>query len=290
MSLESGHHVVRTFGAESTVTSPAKFFAEMWTDLLQSRQLAGMLAYRDLKAQFRQSLLGWFWLIIPPLMWTIGMTVLRRNNLADLGETDIYYPAYVLISMSMWQMFQAALRGPMMAMNLNKGILTKVRFPREAIILADVMKLGVEIVVYLLLIIAAFFFYDIPFGRTVLLFPFAYLMLVLLGTTIGLFLAPIGLLYRDIGAMLPYLLMGGLVITPVIFPMPSAENTGLFATVVRMNPVTPVLVTARELATSQPLTMLPQFFVMAGLTVVGLVLAMALLRAATPQIVERWSS
>jgi lipopolysaccharide transport system permease protein len=190
----------------------------------------------------------------------------------------------------MWQMFQAALRGPMMAMNLNKGILTKVRFPREAIILADVMKLGVEIVVYLLLIIAAFFFYDIPFGRTVLLFPFAYLMLVLLGTTIGLFLAPIGLLYRDIGAMLPYLLMGGLVITPVIFPMPSAENTGLFATVVRMNPVTPVLVTARELATSQPLTMLPQFFVMAGLTVVGLVLAMALLRAATPQIVERWSS
>jgi hypothetical protein len=36
--------------------------------------------------------------------------------------------------------------------------------------------------------------------------------------------------------------------------------------------------------------MLPQFFVMAGLTVVGLVLAMALLRAATPQIVERWSS
>ncbi len=290
MSLESGHNVVTTYGAESTVTSPKRFFAEMWNDLIQSRQLAGMLAYRDLKAQFRQSFLGWFWLLIPPVMWTVGMTVLRRNNLADLGATDIYYPAYVLISMSMWQMFQAALRGPMLAMSLNKGILTKVRFPREAIILADVMKLGVEIVVYLLLIIAAFFFYDIPLGWTVLLFPFAYLMLVFLGTTIGLLLAPIGLLYRDIGAMLPYLLMAGLVITPVIFPMPSPENTGVFATVVRLNPVTPVLVTARELATSQPLTMLPQFFVMVGVIAVGLVLAMALLRAATPQIVERWSS
>ncbi len=290
MSLESEHHVVRTFGAESTVSSPSKFFGEMWTDLLQSRQLAGMLAYRDLKAQFRQSFLGWFWLIIPPVMWTVGMTVLRRNNLADLGKTDIYYPAFVLISMSMWQMFQAALKGPMMAMNLNKGILTKVRFPREAIILADVMKLGVEIVVYLLLIIAAFFVYHIPLGWTVLLFPFAYLMLVMLGTMIGLLLAPIGLLYRDIGAMLPYLMMAGLVITPVIFPMPSPDNDGWFATVVRSNPVTPVLVTARELATSQPLTMLPQFAVMIVVIVVGLVLAMALLRAATPQIVERWSS
>ncbi len=288
MSLESGHHVVTTFGAESTVSSPGKFLGEMWRDLVQSRQLAGMLAYRDLKAQFRQSFLGWFWLLIPPIAWTVGLTVLRDNNLADLGTTDIYYPAYVLISMSMWQMFQAALRGPMAAFAMNRGILTKVRFPREAIILADVMKLGVEIVVYLLLIVGAFVFYKIPVTWAVLLFPGAYLVLVLLGTTFGLLLAPVGLLYRDIGAMLPYLMMAGMVITPVIFPMP--DNTGVFATVVRLNPVTPVLVTARELATSQPLTQLPEFFLVSGMTVIGLVVAMAILRAATPQIVERWSS
>ncbi len=290
MSLESGHRVVTTFGAESTVTSPGKFLREMWTDLVQSRQLAGMLAYRDLKAQYRQSFLGWLWLIIPPIAWTVGMTVLRRNNLADLGKTDVHYPAYVLIGMSMWQMFQAALRGPMLAMTANKGILTKVRFPREAIILADVMKLSVEIVVYLLLIVGAFVFYQIHFTPMALLFPFAYMVLVLAGTTIGLLLAPVGLLYRDIGSMLPYFLMAGLVITPVIFPMPDPSNTGVFATVVRWNPVTPVIVTARELATSQTLTQLPQFFIVTGLMLVGLVLAMALLRAATPQIVERWSS
>ncbi|MGC1480695.1 MAG: ABC transporter permease, partial [Chthoniobacterales bacterium] len=278
------------FGAESTVTSPGKFVREMWNDLRQSRQLAGMLAFRDLKAQYRQSFLGWFWLVIPPIAWTIGMTVLRRNNLADLGKTDIYYPAYVLIGMSMWQMFTAALRGPMNAMTMNKGILTKVRFPREAIILADLMKLSVEIVVYLLLIVGAFVWYQIPVSGWTLLFPFAYMVLVLLGTTVGLFLAPIGLLYRDIGSMLPYLIMAGLVITPVLFPMPGPENDGIYAAVVRANPVTPVLVTARELATSQPLTQFPQFLLVTVLTLGALVLAMALLRAATPQIVERWSS
>ncbi len=289
MSLESGHHVVRTFGAESTVTSPRRFFGEMWHDLLQSRQLAGMLAYRDLKAQFRQSLLGWFWLFIPPIAWTIGMRALHKNDL-NVGEVDMYYPAYVLIGMSMWQMFAAALRGPMQAMNLNKGILTKVRFPREAIILADVMKLSVEMVVYLLLIVGAFVFYRIPVGSGTLFFPFAYLILVILGTTIGLILAPIGLLYRDIGSMMPYMVMGGLVITPVVIAMPDPSMGGVWATVVRINPVTPVLVTARELATNQTLTQFPQFLVVTAFTLVVLVFAMALLRAATPQIVERWSS
>lgn len=289
MSLESGHSVVTTYGAESTVTSPVKFFREMWRDLIQSRQLAGMLAYRDLKAQYRQSFLGWAWMVIPPIAWTIGMRALRANKF-ETGHTDIYYPAYVLIGMSMWQMFTASLRGPMTAMSSNKGILTKVRFPREAIILADLMKLSVEIVVYLLLIVAAFFWYHIPVSWMTALFPLAYLVLVLLGTTFGLLLAPIGLLYRDIGSMLPYVVMGGLVVTPVVIAMPDPSNNGLWATVVRWNPVTPVLVTARELATSQALTQLPQFFIVTGLMLVGLVLAMALLRAATPQIVERWSS
>lgn len=290
MSLESGHRETKVFSSESVLRNPGRLLIDMGADLKAGWQLAGMLAYRDLKAQFRQSILGWIWLVIPPIAWTVGMTVLRRNNLADLGATDLYYPAYVLIGMALWQIFTNSLTGPMTALSINKGILTKVRFPRESLIVAEVMKLSVIVVVQFLLICGAFVFYRLPLTPTFFVFPVAIFGLVALGTFLGLILAPVGMLYRDVGNMLPYLTMGGLAITPVIFPMPPITNDGVFATVVRWNPVTPLVTTARELATGETLTQFPQFVVVTVLSVVGCYFGLAVLRVMMPVMIERWSS
>lgn len=290
MSLESGHRQSQVFSSESVLRQPGKLLADMNADLQTGWQLAGMLAYRDLKAQFRQSILGWIWLVIPPIAWTVGMTVLRRNNLADLGATELYYPAYVLIGMALWQIFTTALRGPMSALQINKGILTKVRFPRESLIVAEVLKLSVNVAVQFLLICGAFIFYRLPLTPSFLALPVAIFGLVALGTVVGLLIAPLGMLYRDVGNMLPYITMGGLAITPVLFPMPPVTNDGVFATVVRLNPVTPMVITAREFATGEALTQLPQFFAVLVLSLIGCYFALALLRVMMPLMIERWSS
>lgn len=289
MDLESGHHKITTFGSQSALKSPLNLIKETIADIGACWQLAFMLAYRDLKAQYRRSFLGWLWLVIPPIAWAVGLTVLRKNNLADLGRTELHYSAYVLISMALWQIFNEALRGPINSFNANRSVLTKVSFPRESIIVANILKLSVNIVIQVALITLAFLYYKIPFTTQALAFPLAIVVLVLVGTAMGLLLTPIGLLYQDIGNGMPYLAMAGLAVTPVLFPMPSAANDGIFATVVRLNPVTPVIVTARELATGEMLTQVPQFFVASFLALLGLVVGLLLLRLAMPLVVERWS-
>ncbi len=293
MSLESGHHEVAVYGARSTFSTPVQFLRDLARDMMSSRKLAAMLAFRDLKAQYRQSIFGAAWLIIPPLAWTVGLTVLRQNRLAVIGDFSQSVeknPAYILISMALWQMFTEALKGPMQAFQMNRGILTKVRFPREAIILADLIKLLVAVGIQVALIAVAALYFRLPVTWLAVFFPFAIAALILLGTVVGLFLAPVGLLYKDVGNSMQYIFMAGMVVTPVLFPMPAASNDGYWAAAVRMNPVSPLLVTARELATGNHLTMLPQFGIVCVLALVLSVLGLALVRASMPIVIERWSS
>ncbi len=293
MSIESGHHEVAVYGARSTFSTPRQFLRDLWRDVRGSRKLAFMLAFRDLKAQYRQSILGPLWLVIPPIAWTVGLTVLKDNKLAsigDLSENPDKNPAYLLISMALWQMFTESLRGPMQALQMNRGILTKVRFPREAVIVADTIKLLVAVAIQMALIAVAAVFYQLPVTATVFAFPLAVAALILLGTTAGLLIAPIGLLYKDIGNSMQYVFLAGLAVTPVFFEMSELAPGGFYAAFVKINPVAPLLVTARELATGQALTMLPQFGIVVGLTVVLLFVALALLRASMPIVIERWSA
>lgn len=293
MSIESGHHEVAVYGARSTFSTPRQFLRDLWRDIMASRKLAAMLAFRDLKAQYRQSILGPLWLVIPPLAWTVGLTVLKDNNLANIGdfsENPAKNPAYILISMALWQMFTESLRGPMQALQMNRGILTKVRFPREAVIVADILKLLVAVAIQVSMIAVVAVVYRLPVTATVLAFPLAVGALILLGTTAGLLLAPIGLLYKDIGNSMQYIFLAGMAVTPVLFEMSELAPGGYYAAFVKINPVAPLLVTARELATGQVLTMLPQFGIVVGLTVAMLFVALALVRASMPIVIERWSA
>jgi lipopolysaccharide transport system permease protein len=288
MSLESGHRQISIFSSESALRQPWRLLRELFLDLAQSRQLGFALAVRDLKAQYRQSLLGIIWAFGPPIFLAVMLTVAKSNNLVKPGLTSLPYPAYVLISTSLWQVFTASLNGPMNALQANKGLLTKVRFPRESVILADVYKIAFTALIQSLLIAATFIWFHIPVKPSMALAPFALLALIALGTTMGLFLAPIGTLYRDVANSMQIVTMVWLTITPIAYPYP--HYAGLFATTVRLNPVTPILMTVRELAAGESLTVLPQFFMVLGITIPLLIVGLVMLRVAIPLLIERWSA
>ena len=291
MSLKSGHSIVRVYEAQSALREPLKLLRSIFRDLLGSRQLALTLAVRDVKAQYRQSILGLAWMVLPPLFFTVGMTVLQRNNVLSLkGPEGIPFPAYVLVGSSLWQMFMSALNGPITALMAGKGILTRVNFPRETLLVAELYKILFNVSVQLVLILVTLLWFRIIPGATILLFPLALGALLLLGTMFGIFLAPIALLYKDVSNALPIVGYVWMVLTPVLMSINDLAPGGLYATVVRFNPVTPVLVIAREFLTGLPVTHQYSSLGVLGCTLVGLIIALLYFRVAMPMVIERWSS
>ncbi len=110
---------------------------------------------------------------------------------------------------------------------------------------------------------------------------------MLLGTFIGLLLAPMGALYQDFSMGLTLISGLWLFLTPVVYPVP---NSGVFGSIVKLNPVTPLLVTTRELATTGVISNPQGFWIASLIAILGLLLAWIIYRLAMPFVVERISS
>jgi lipopolysaccharide transport system permease protein len=266
---------------------PKQLLWQMWQDLLSSRELAWRLMVRDISAQYRQSFLGFLWAFIPPIVMATGFTLASQANLVNPGVTDLPYPAYVMFSTSLWQTFVESINGPVQAVTLAKPMIARVNFPREAIILSKLGEVLFNFGIKLLLIVALFVYYQVPITWTVILAPVALIHLILLGTLVGTLLSPFGVLYQDVSKGLTMLTGFWLFITPVVYPVPSEGTLG---TIVKLNPVTPLLVTTRELATTGVISDAPRFWLVSGFTLVGLFLTWIAFRLAMPYVIERVSS
>lgn len=273
--------------AKSRLRHPLQLGQEMWRDLLAARELAWQLLVKDIKAQYRQSFLGIFWAFIPPIITAAGLTLASDAKVLDVGPTEFPYPAYVMFSMSLWQTFVESVNGPIDGIVKAKQMLAKINFPREAIILAKLGEVFFNFGIKLILIVGLFIFFKMPVSWSVFLAPLGLIQLVILGTLVGLLLAPFGVLYQDVSRGLLIFTGVWLFLTPVIFPMP---KEGLFASIVAWNPVTPLLVTTRELATTGVLTKGPQFLLVSILSLIGLLGAWVVYRLAMPILIERMSS
>ncbi|MCV3214485.1 ABC transporter permease [Plectonema radiosum NIES-515] len=272
---------------ESLLRHPLKLFKQMWQDLLASRELARRLMVRDISAQYRQSFLGIIWAFLPPIFMATGFTLASNANVINVGKTDLPYPAYVMFSTALWQTFVEALNGPVQAVTVAKPMLARVNFPREALILAKMGEVFFNFAIKLILIVALFIWFHVSVSWTVILTPIALVHLVLFGTFIGIFLAPFGVLYQDVSKALTLFTGFWLFLTPVVYSVPDA---GTFGFLVKLNPVTPLLVTARELATTGVVSEPWRFWIVSVITIAGLLLTWIGFRLAMPYVVERVSS
>jgi lipopolysaccharide transport system permease protein len=275
------------YTSESELRHPGRLLAQMWRDLLASRELAWRLMWRDISAHYRQSFLGFAWAFLPPIVMAAGFTLAGDAKIINIAATPLPYPAYVMFSMILWQTFVESLSGPVVAVTNAKQLLSRVNLPREAIVMAKLGEVFFNFGIKLILIVAVFLWYQMPVTRAALLAPLALLSLILLGTFFGLLLAPLGLLYQDVTQGLTVFTGLWLFLTPIIYPVP---QSGTFATIVKLNPVTPLLVTTRELATTGVVSDPSGFLLVSAVTLAGLFLTWVVFRLAMPFAIERVSS
>jgi len=239
---------------------------------------------RDIRAQYRQSVLGITWAFLPSIMTAVVFTLAKGADVIKVGTTDLPYPAYVMFSTILWQTFVEALQGPMQAANLSKLVLARVLFPREALILAKVGEVLFNVAIKLILVAALFIWFQVSVSWTVILAPLSLMSLIVLGTLFGTLLAPFGVLYQDVPKGLMMVIGIWLFLTPVIYPMPTE---GTFGFLVKLNPVTPLLVTTRELVVTGTISAPVQFVLVSLAASLGLLLTWVVFRLAMPFVIER---
>ena len=163
-------------------------------------------------------------------------------------------------------------------------MLAKLNFPREALIVSGLYQTLFNAAIKVGLMLAALLLIGIKPGWSLLLFPLGVASLLLVGTTLGLFITPVGMLYGDVGRAMPLLMQFLMYITPVVFPMP---KEGWAAALFALNPMTPLILTARDWLTGKDPTLLGYYIAMNLLAVLLLLAVWVVYRLAMPILNER---
>jgi len=242
----------RVYSPEPLLQHPGKMLAAIAADIWAGRELAGRLFLRDLRAQYRQTVLGYVWAFLPPLVASATFIFLQSQGITRIEGTGISYAAFAMMGTLLWQVFVDAMQSPTQSFNAAKSMLVKINFPREAVLMGGLYMVLFNFMIRLVLVAAVMVWWQVPVGETLVFFPVAATALVAAGFAIGLMLLPVSSLYGDISRAIPIVAGFWMLLTPVVYP---ARTEGLAGWLATWNPVSPLIITARETLTAQPLSM-----------------------------------
>ncbi len=273
------------YSSQSRLRSPRRFLRETFSDLRASRDVAWHLFARSMRSQYRQSVLGYVWIVLPPLATMMIWVYLNWTQTLAVGKTVIPYPIYVLTGTMLWQVFSDSLFCPINQLSASRNLISKVRLPHEAILLSGLGVILFNFAVRLFVLFISLLCFRVPFTWALLLAPIGLLMLALLGVAIGILLAPVGLLYQDISLGLNILMGFAFFVTPIVYPVPTHWPASLLA---HLNPVTPLLDTTRNWLALGPVAPSPGFFVVSAGTILLAIVAWFAYRIAAPHFISRF--
>ncbi|MBN1932345.1 MAG: ABC transporter permease [Desulfobacterales bacterium] len=259
----------------------------MFRDLIAGRELAWQLAVRDIRAQYRQTVLGLIWAFILPLANTLTWIFLSRSGIVSISDTELPYPVYVFTGTMIWAIFMDAVNAPLQKTLAAKQMLAKINFQREAIVVSGIYQTLFNGAIKIMILIGTLLFFGIYPDWGLICLPMGIISLILAGTSLGLLLTPVGMLYTDIGKSLPLLMQFLMYLTPVVFPMPTSTLT---AVIYKFNPLTPLILSTRNWLTGFTPVYLSYFFIVNALVIALLLVVWVLYRAAMPILIERLSA
>ena len=275
---------VTVYTPASPLRHPARLLSEMFHDLLASRELAWRLFVRDTRAQYRQSVLGYVWAFVPPLVAGLPFIFLNSQGVVGIKGTSIPYPAYAMIGTILWQVFVDALITPLKTVVAAKPMLARINFPREAILLSALGQVIFSFLVRLVLLVGVFVWFRIVPPTTILLVPFGVLSLMIVGFMIGVAATPIGILYTDVPQLIPIIAMFFMFLTPVLYP--PAER-GIAASLAKWNPLSPLIIVSRDWLTTGYSGHSVAFFLVSTSALALLFAGWVMYRLALPHVVAR---
>jgi lipopolysaccharide transport system permease protein len=185
--------------------------------LWRGRGILAVLVMRDIAIRYRQAAIGILWALLQPVVTTIIFTLVFVVFIR-VPLQDVPYPVFAFAGLVIWQYFNRAVSEGALSLVTNSGLITKVYFPRIIVPLVAPVSATLDCLlgVVALLAIAALLGADLRW--TACLVPLVVVFVGLFSYGLGLCLAPLHALYRDIGLVLPFVLQIAMYLSPIAYP------------------------------------------------------------------------
>ena len=208
-------------------------------ELIKSRELLYMISWRDIRIKYKQSVMGFMWAILMPMVIIFTGILVRVVMARSSGiSLDMQQVASVSVKAVPWAFFVASIRFATNSLTGNGNLVTKIYFPKEIFPLSAVLSQLFDFMIASLILTLFLVFAGVGWSVYLLwVFPLI-LTLVLLVAAMGIFLSAANLFLRDVKYLVEMILSFAIFFTPVFY---DSELAGKWQPLLLLNPVAPLL-------------------------------------------------
>jgi len=276
---------IKIYEPNHMMRSGIRIWPEMFHELFEFRGLIWRLILRDITARYKQSVLGILWAFLAPLTMMLVFVWVKDKNILPIKNTLMPYAAFVFSGQMIWTLFSQGIISSVNSLSSAGNLLTKINFPREVLILSVVGQTIFDFLIRIPLLFIIFAWVGFVPKLSIIFIPFILLPLLFLILGLGLIVALLNAVVRDVASALGIVMNLALFATPVIYPPPASWPFSFLVNTV--NPVSSFITASRDLITSNTLTDPLNYFVSSILSLLIFFIGWRLFHLAEPKIAER---
>lgn len=186
---------------------------ELWAH----RELFRVLAERDIRVRYKQTVLGFAWAILQPLTTMVIFSAVF-GQFAKVPSDGQPYPIFAYAALLPWLLFSNAVTSAAQSLVGSAHLVSKVYFPRLIIPFASTGAALVDFVIASSVLLLMMIYYGVGWGPNLLFAPFLAIGVVFAALGVGTLLSALTTAYRDFRYVVPFLLQTWMFASPVAYP------------------------------------------------------------------------
>ncbi len=202
------------------------------------KELLIELVKREIKAKYKQSILGYAWVILVPLINLIVLTVVF-SFLVRIPTGGTPYPVFLFVGLVPWLFTANAITYATGSLVANSTLITKIRLPREVFPLASIFAKFIDFLLSILILVAILIAFGVTIHLTVLWVPIILFIQLLLIIGISFILSAINVFFRDVENVISVFITMWLYISPVLYPPELVP--GEYRMIFNLNPMSGII-------------------------------------------------
>ncbi|HEX2273130.1 MAG TPA: ABC transporter permease [Acidimicrobiales bacterium] len=223
-------------------------------ELVQARELTVNLVRRDLKVEHRGTFLGMLWSLATPLLlvalyYVVFKFIIGAHPAVDKPRpdgNDVPFALYFFAGLTVWNLFSNSLSRSTTSVTSSGYLLRKVYLPKAILPLASVLSSLVTFAFEFVVLMVAVLLVVGPPSAQLLWAPAIVAVALVMAYGLALLLSAVNVFLRDTAHFIGILLQLWFWATPVIYSLQFvAKNPGV-ATLLKLNPMTGVVVSLRN--------------------------------------------
>lgn len=207
------------------------------------RELLFNLARREISQRYKQSILGYAWVILNPLFQLLVLTFVF-STIFRVSSFSVPYIIFLMVGLLPWNFFATSLSSASNALVGNSSLITKIYFPREILVYGTIIAKIVDFLYSCLILVVFFYFYHITLNSQVLWVIPIFIIQLIFTAALSLLISSFNLFYRDIQYLLNLIISLWFYLTPILYPIEQFPEKYRF--IFTLNPMSVIINAYRQ--------------------------------------------